>query len=573
MKKIFTLFLALVSSTLFSQELNTVDWEIYDYVLAIPTTYTITSDKDDFNLEVPDLYSTDSWIREAFPNERTVDKDGTRKSALLLSINDINTDEWKKAEKTSVCFVITKVSFDFSNNVFGEEATVSWQFFDIRNKWDEPFAVITKTAKIRKNKIFRTYIDLNAAILEASEELKDQVRRDVGYIKYNENRAWKVFGDLYGEGINEMLSLSNSLSLRSTSGPYAQMNLPDLNESDFRDSIGNFASQDNIIGIWKTYRQGTNTNCRTERFGIMPVDKLVFKACLLPELGTPINDYYWQTGDVRFLFEKTSKNGVYAADRIYVSNATKNKDIAETYVRVEDGILEVHYEDWDGVCKYIKLYPESKYDHEFDPTDEGQDVLSGTGSCVLIDSKNGILVTNWHVVENTSRISIMIDGRNIEADIIQKDPSNDLALLKLKETSNLPASCSINSMLKVGMDVVAIGFPKATTMGTDVKVTKGIISALSFLQNTSQMQIDCSITNGNSGGGLFDSDNNLVGITSFGYRPDKNTENVNGAIKPMILLNLIQLIEDHNISTNQKNDFSLEDAMKTVGLIKCYSTK
>ena len=93
---------------------------------------------------------------------------------------------------------------------------------------------------------------------------------------------------------------------------------------------------------------------------------------------------------------------------------------------------------------------------------------------------------------------------------------------------------------------MAAGYPLKGVMGSDIKVTEGIISSTSFLGSSNMYQISAPITNGNSGGALLDQSGNLAGITQGGYRPDANTENVNAAVKSLMVLALIQGESDCN---------------------------
>ena len=101
----------------------------------------------------------------------------------------------------------------------------------------------------------------------------------------------------------------------------------------------------------------------------------------------------------------------------------------------------------------------------------------------------------------------------------------------------------------LGTSVYSAGYPKLSTMGRDIKITEGLVSSISFLDDPSKFQVSCPITNGNSGGALLDNSGNLLGITQGGYRPDDNTENVNAAVKGIYVLALSQTQGDCTIST------------------------
>ncbi len=152
-----------------------------------------------------------------------------------------------------------------------------------------------------------------------------------------------------------------------------------------------------------------------------------------------------------------------------------------------------------------------------------QDAPYSTGSGVII-SQDGYIVTNNHVIDNGEKIEITLnDKRTYTADVIGKDPTTDLALLKIKE-NNLPFVAYGNSdNVKVGEWVLAVGNPFNLTS----TVTAGIVSAkgrnINLLDNDpakglypieSFIQTDAAVNPGNSGGALVNTKGELVGINS-----------------------------------------------------------
>lgn len=159
----------------------------------------------------------------------------------------------------------------------------------------------------------------------------------------------------------------------------------------------------------------------------------------------------------------------------------------------------------------------------------------GQGTCFLI-SHDGYLVTNYHCVENAKTLNVTgIDSdftTKYEATVIATDPSNDLALLKLKNKNlkfNDPPFAIRSSGVAQGEKIYALGFPFVDAMGGEIKVTDGIISARSGVQgDISKFQISASVNPGNSGGPLIDENGNLVGII---YAKSTIAESAGYAIK------------------------------------------
>ena len=136
------------------------------------------------------------------------------------------------------------------------------------------------------------------------------------------------------------------------------------------------------------------------------------------------------------------------------------------------------------------------------------------GSAFFI-SKDGYLLTNHHVVEDASKVTIMLnDRREIDAKVVGSDERTDVALLKV-EGNNFP-SLSVGNVdqLKVGQPVLAIGSP----FGFDYSASAGIVSAKSrnMMGETSVpfIQTDVALNTGNSGGPLFNQQGQVVGVNS-----------------------------------------------------------
>ena len=147
----------------------------------------------------------------------------------------------------------------------------------------------------------------------------------------------------------------------------------------------------------------------------------------------------------------------------------------------------------------------------------------GFGSGVII-SEDGYIVTNNHVIENAENIEVKLnDNRILSAEVIGRDPTTDIALLKVNVNNLQYLRWGDSEKLKVGEWVLAVGNP--FTLGTTV--TAGIVSAkgrnLDILEGEyrieSFIQTDAALNAGNSGGALVDTKGLLVGITSAIYSP------------------------------------------------------
>ncbi|MFN2587132.1 MAG: S1C family serine protease [Actinomycetota bacterium] len=155
----------------------------------------------------------------------------------------------------------------------------------------------------------------------------------------------------------------------------------------------------------------------------------------------------------------------------------------------------------------------------------GFDSGGGSGSGVVID-ENGIVLTNFHVVEGAAEVNVRIfsgeEHEDVEGEVIGGVPEQDLAIIRIEADDLVPIEIGRSADLKLGDDVVAIGYPLGLGGAT---VTAGIVSAIGrsitasnasgeaeSLQNL--LQTDAAINPGNSGGPLIDTEGRLVGINT-----------------------------------------------------------
>jgi len=176
-----------------------------------------------------------------------------------------------------------------------------------------------------------------------------------------------------------------------------------------------------------------------------------------------------------------------------------------------------------------------------------QEKFRALGSGVVINAEKGYVVTNNHVVDNASKITVQLsDGRRFEAKVIGKDPRSDIALIQLKDATNLTAIKMADSdNLQVGDYTVAIGNP----YGLGETVTSGIVSALGRsglnVDNYENfIQTDAAINRGNSGGALVNLNGELIGINTAILAPDGGNIGIGFAIPSNMVKNLTaQMIE------------------------------
>lgn len=176
----------------------------------------------------------------------------------------------------------------------------------------------------------------------------------------------------------------------------------------------------------------------------------------------------------------------------------------------------------------------------------------GVGTGFIVD-KDGLVVTNYHVIEGASKISLTLyDGREVNAEIVRTSKKDDLALLKVTEATEMPGvvTLSKSDTVNAGQEIVAIGNPLGKELsGT---VTKGIISASKRVINMDGidkefMQIDAAINPGNSGGPLINTKGEVIGVNTA----KTSGENVEGIGFSVPIKYVRELLENPENYTNE----------------------
>ena len=151
----------------------------------------------------------------------------------------------------------------------------------------------------------------------------------------------------------------------------------------------------------------------------------------------------------------------------------------------------------------------------------GYQTTSAASGSGFIFSSDGYILTNYHVIEDSSAITVtMYDGTGYDAKLVGYDEGNDVAVLKIEATNLKPVVLGNSDHINVGDNVVAIGNPLGELT---FSLTSGSISAkdreitMSNGATMQLMQTDCAINSGNSGGALFNLYGEVIGITNAKY--------------------------------------------------------
>jgi serine protease Do len=172
--------------------------------------------------------------------------------------------------------------------------------------------------------------------------------------------------------------------------------------------------------------------------------------------------------------------------------------------------------------------------------------VTSLGSGFIIDP-SGLIVTNNHVVADADEITVTLnDGTTLPAKIVGRDDKTDLALVRVKPKSPLPAAHFGDSdKARIGDWVIAIGNP----FGLGSSVTAGIVSArnrdIAAGPYDDFIQTDAPINRGNSGGPLFDMDGNVVGINSAIFSPSGGSVGVGFAIPSNMAREVVEQLRQY----------------------------
>jgi S1-C subfamily serine protease len=210
-------------------------------------------------------------------------------------------------------------------------------------------------------------------------------------------------------------------------------------------------------------------------------------------------------------------------------------------------------------------------------------VSSGTG---FLLNKTGLLATNWHVVADAKNLSVAFPGWSgaVSAEIVVRDVVNDLAVVRMSDTTKLASTCpdlpfqvAPSTTVTLGEHVAAIGYPLTPMLGSNPKFSEGVVASKSGWQDDPRsLQISAQVQPGSSGSPLFDNDGNIIGVVVATLDAAKVyqsasaiPQNVNFAIKADYLLSLAAMLPSGSLGS-RTTAFSPEKASQCVAIIRAW---
>ncbi len=230
------------------------------------------------------------------------------------------------------------------------------------------------------------------------------------------------------------------------------------------------------------------------------------------------------------------KSSVVAVKVKMVETADSSDDSQSSIPQLQPG---------DPMEKFFKRFGGEGLPFSFrNPQQQQRHSGQALGSGFIISS-DGYVVTNNHVVEHASDVSVTLDdGRTVSAKIVGTDKKTDLALLKINEGGNYPHVDFASKEPRIGDWVIAVGNP----FGLGGTVTAGIVSArgrdIGAGPYDDFLQIDAPVNRGNSGGPTFDTQGNVVGVNTAIYSPSGGSVGIGFAIPAEVAKDVVASLKD-----------------------------
>ena len=293
-----------------------------------------------------------------------------------------------------------------------------------------------------------------------------------------------------------------------------------------------------IEGIYKSF--GESETMRNYRIGIKRYGR-EFKAIILKS-----EQSHWKIGEVKAKIEMSSIMNVYSVEW-FMSNKTSVETMAHLE---EESVLYIDFEKQnpnDKEAKFLKLYPTNLHTSESSSPSK-----KSSGSGFLLNS-DGVIATNAHVIEGANTIEVRFSStegaRTYKAKVLLKDETNDVALIEVLADSNSNFKnppYRLENDINAGQKVFTLGFPLNEIMGSNFKVSDGIVNSVTGLRDdVRHFQSSIAVQPGNSGGPIFNTKGNVVGIATSRLNEDAigtSIENVSYGIKSSYINNIYRMI-------------------------------
>jgi len=377
-----------------------------------------------------------------------------------------------------------------------------------------------------------------------------------------------VEGD-YRIAVRKALKDFSSLKYRYTNSLTPEIEYPKVETSnETENSLKTYFDTNKIDVLEGVYKSYQSESLGYYKFAIKKKDGKYIAIIL------EADNKIWKPGEIKATFEISSMTGFYSV-KWYMGDKTP----FETFGALEnEALLSIEFKEQNGQKKqdkFIKMYPAADSKTTFKKS-------SGASGSGFFLSANGLIATNAHVVEGAKSIEINLSNElgnfTYKAKLVLIDSKNDVAIIRIEDETFKglnPLPYGISEKAEIGEKAFTIGYPLNDIMGTNYKLTDGIISAKSGIaDDVRYYQISVPLQPGNSGGPLFNKEGNIIGITSAKLNSKAvgtTIENVNYAIKSIYLTGLMNMLPDLNIPapSNQLTNKELKDQVKILKNYVC----
>ncbi len=251
----------------------------------------------------------------------------------------------------------------------------------------------------------------------------------------------------------------------------------------------------------------------------------------------------WVEGEEKGYLLPTKTPDIY---RVFWRTAQKQLDDSAYMTIDQNGSIIIAFNrDPNKSIRFDRIHPIMSKQL---PKPELEMVPLATGSGALL-TPNGYLITNNHVVTGGKKFVITMEhkglGLHYYADLVHVDVDNDIALLKIsdpgfKNRSTLPYTFK-TELADVGESLFTLGYPLTSTMGSEMKLARGVVAAHSgFRGDKTTYQTDIPVDPGNSGGAVFDNMGNWIGIIKSKH---SEAEQASYVIKNHLIYDMVQQVD------------------------------
>ncbi len=265
-------------------------------------------------------------------------------------------------------------------------------------------------------------------------------------------------------------------------------------------------------------------------------------------VGIVVNplDLEAKIGEVKIALNKTAAEGVYSGTYVVQTGGAwgTQTHTATNFMTTQANMMQASVPAV-GALTLVKVS-----DSPGKPAGKGpaKGIATGTGFFVT----PSVIITNHHVIADAKKVEVTyLNEYTLSAKVLSKDAKNDIAVLEVTglESKVIPLPMGTAKSVKEGERVYTIGFPMSSVLGTNHKISEGIINSLTGMHDDpTRFQISIPIQHGNSGGPLITNDGRVIGITSaslntayFIQKTGSAPQNVNFAVKADYILPIVDL--------------------------------